>query len=360
MPVPIVLGTALLWGARVATALAVSYACEQGVAAVTDDNPIKYACYLIPGGGAGKALGGGARLAKILIKRPSFAKTVFKTIGGKVVSFIVRSPRLGIAALARVTGGLLRAVVLNPLVQAGVFVALFGAIVNTTNYVINFNINQSDDELLKKIEEQIKGFYGLLGGAVGSATGFLMCGALPGTLAFAFNPGVAAVAMAELDDEARSEVYGQAANIGRLTLQTLINAELSRQFMNKRRYLKRNISHPVSRLIQMAMGKKDFEKWGESNQPSFTIKENIIDKNIENIKDDGWKQFVENFVENFSESCVESGFIIANTIDSQIAANILAQRQIIGNPTDVSIILNAPPNVPGNNNNNRRNPPNNP
>ncbi len=334
MPLPIALGAAALFGGKVALSIAASYACENIVASATNDSPAKYACYLIPFGGGAKVVGGvtkAARLAKLIIKKPHRIVPKLVEIAGLTFKFLIKAPRQGLIGLTRMVGGLTRAVLGNALVKLGIFVGLVTAIVSTTGYIVNFNFNVTDNELNKQIEESIKSFYGLFGSAVGTATGYLMCGALPGTLLFAFNPAVALVVMSQLEEEAKSEIYSQAANIGRLTFQTLINAELNRQFMNARRYLKRDPNHPVSKLIKKAMGKEAFKKWGDDNQPSFTIKENIIDKKVESLPD-GLKQFTENFLENFTEACIESGFVVAQNIDSAIAANVLAQRNIIGNP----------------------------
>ena len=343
MPLPLALGKAAMWGAKAAVGLAASYACEKAVDKVTgqENNPLGLACYLIGGGALGKA--GKKGITKLVVKQPTVSKAVTKTFLGQAVTGLIKLPFRGLGRVGRLVGGLTRRVLRNHLVQAGIFVGLLSSTINTTNFIVNFNINASDEELLKQIESRINSFYGLFGAAVGSSLGYLMCGALPGTVAFAFNPAVGALIMRDLDEEARSDIYAQAGAIGRLSFQTLVNAELTRQFMNARRYLKRDPNHPVTKILKNIMGKKTFENWGKSNQPSFTISENVINKSIDdNIKDKGLKQFTEELLENFTEACIESGFLIAQNLDSAIAANVLAQRQIIGKPVEVSIQLNAP------------------
>jgi hypothetical protein len=258
MPLPIVLGRIGMWGAKVAAGLVASYACEKIVESKTGkDNPLGYACYLIGGVGFGKLAK--KTVPKLVVRGATKSSLVTKVVGGTLLQSIVKLPFRGLGALGKLSGGLTRLVLRNPLVQAGIFVALVSSTINTTNYVVNFNINASDEELLKQIESKINSFYGLFGAAVGSSLGYLMCGALPGTVAFAFNPAVGALIMRDLDDDARSEIYAQAGSIGRLSFQTLVNAELSRQFMNARRYLKRDQNHPVSKMLKKIMGKKTFE-----------------------------------------------------------------------------------------------------
>jgi hypothetical protein len=350
MPLPLALGAILVFGAEVAVSVAVSYACEKAVESVAGDTPYKYACYLIPGGGIFKGItkvGSAVGVIKLVIRRPFKLIPAIKFVAGLPVKFLKKVAAGGIAGTLRFVGGLARKVLGNTLVRIGIFVALVQAATTTIGYIVNFNFNVSDNELIAQIKANLEQFYELLGGAVGTATGFLMCGALPGTLLFAFNPAVALVVMAELDEEAKSELYGQVSAISQLTFQTLINAELSRQFMNARRYLKRDPKHPIAKLVKAVMGAANFKKWGDDNEPSFTIRENVIERFIESLPS-GKREFTENFYENFTESCMESGFIVAQNIDSAIAANVLAQRNIIGNPADVSIILNPPLPSPGN------------
>lgn len=221
----------------------------------------------------------------------------------------------------------------------GAFTTIWSIAVSTTSFVLNFNLNISDEELDKQIESRLNSLYGLLGGTVGRATGYLVCGALPGTIAFAFNPGMAAAAMAELDEEARQEVYQSVALIAASGVQTLINAELSNRFKSARRFLKANPDNPFSKFVRQIIGEENFRKWGESNRPSFTIQNDIIEKSVEAIPDARQRAFLENFLEEFSDACIESGFIVANNFDSYLAAQSLMQRQIIGKPTDVTITI---------------------
>ncbi|TFI53097.1 hypothetical protein BLD44_017280 [Mastigocladus laminosus UU774] len=192
---------------------------------------------------------------------------------------------------------------------------IFGEIFKFINgkYVLNFNINVTDEELDKQLESQIKRFYGLFGNVVGSSMGYLVCGAIPGALSFAFHPTLAAAIMRDLDDEAREEVLGQVNVISRTAVQTLINAELANKFKSSRRFLKKNPDNPFDQFVRGMIGEKNFKKWGDSNQPSWTIKKNIIENKVESLPG-GWKEFAEEALEAFGDSCIESGFIIANNI----------------------------------------------
>lgn len=276
-----------------------------------------------------------------IIRTLTSYKKVIKALTGVAVGLVAGAAVVGGAILAfkavAAVVGITTASVMLATVLTGLITLLWGTIVNTVNFVINFNLNISDEELDKQLVARLNAFYGLLGGVVGSATGYLVCGAIPGSVAFAFNPGVAAAAMKELDEEAREEVLQQVNVIARTAFQTLINAELSNKFKSVRRFLRLNPSNPFAKAMRKILGDENFKKWGESNRPAFTISQDIIQKRIDSIKDQRLKDFLENALENFSDSCIESGFILANNFDSQLAAYSLMNRAVLGQSTDVII-----------------------
>jgi hypothetical protein len=208
---------------------------------------------------------------------------------------------------------------------------------NTTNFVFNFNVNASDAELDAALEAKIESFYGLLGAAVGSSMGYLVCGALPGAVAFAFNPAVGAAIMRDLDDEAKDEIFQHVNSISRMAFQTFINANLAERFKSSRRFLKKNPSNPFAKAVRNLMGEENWKKWGESNRPSWTIHQDVIEKRIEAIPDKGQRQFLEEALEEFADTCLEASHIVANTLDSQMAAQALMRTATLGRPTDVRI-----------------------
>jgi hypothetical protein len=267
-------------------------------------------------------------------------KTGIRKVGRLAVNVIKSPLKWGVRTFAGLKAvGILTASLLGAQLLGGVLTNLWSAIVNTSSYVVNFNINTTDDELLEQLKSRLESFYGLLGATVGSSMGYLVCGAIPGALSFAFNPAVGAAIMRDLDDEARSEVLGQVNGIARTAFQTLINAKIAEQFKSSRRFLKQNPNNPFAKIVRRQLGEDGWKKWGDSNQPSFTISQNIIQKSIDANPDKGTRDFLENAIENFSDSCIEAGFIVANNLDSQLAANALMQRAVLGRQTDVSITI---------------------
>lgn len=206
------------------------------------------------------------------------------------------------------------------------FSAIVSTLIQTTNFVLNFNLNISDAELDDQLVSNIEALYGLVGNTIGTSMGWLVCGALPGSAMFAFNPMMAAHVMKDLDEEGKDEVTAAIAAVTRSAFQTLINAKASQAFKSTRRWLKRNPNGVLARLAKKVIGEENFRRWGESNRPSFTIKKDIIDKKIETIQDKNYRQLIENVVEEFGDSCMEAGMTLANSADAFLAAQALMNQ----------------------------------
>lgn len=99
----------------------------------------------------------------------------------------------------------------------------------------------------------------MTGNVLGSALGYITCGALPGVVAFAFNPAVAKVALRDVNEEAKEEVYSQLATIAQGALRTLVNAVTAKAFKSARRWLKRPDS-PFYDILKSKLG-KNFTQW---------------------------------------------------------------------------------------------------
>lgn len=251
---------------------------------------------------------------------------------------IITAGGIALAGLASLgTVGALSAGMIGAGITAFSLTQLVSIVASTSNFVLNFNINQTDEELDKLLVQKIEGFYGLLGTTVGTSMGYLVCGAIPGAVSFAFNPAVGAAVMRDLDDDARSEILGQVNVIARTAFQTMINAELANRFKSGRRFLKKSPDNPFSKAVRSIIGEENWQKWGAANNSSFTIHQNIIEKRIEAIPDKGKREFLERALEGFADSCLESGYIVASNLDSQLAAQALMRQSLLGRPTDVIV-----------------------
>lgn len=271
-----------------------------------------------------------------------FAKWTLKCIAGVTITF-VSAKVIGMAWAGKGIFGMVGKFGVSTL---GMMVAITGAPlitttvqtgVQTTNQILNFNINQTDDELFRQIEQKINGMHALVGTTIGTALGWLVCGALPNSLGFKFNKPLATAIAQELDEESRSELYAYIGQLIRLTTQTLFNAELVNRFTSLRKELKRNPDSDFAKFVRRTIGEENFKKWGESGQQPWTIKKNVIDAQIDKEKDPIWKQFYENTLEGFSDSCMEASMIVTNNLDAYIASQALARTNLLGRVQTVRV-----------------------
>lgn len=200
--------------------------------------------------------------------------------------------------------------------------ALYQNFVQSVSFIANFNWNITDKQLTEQLTGQLNQLYSLTGGVVGRSLGYLVCGALPGTLAFAFNPVVAAAIFQELGEEAKDEICAQLTTIKQTSFRLLVNQALAQSFMGTRRWLKRPDS-PFYGILKSLLG-ENFTKWGDANRPAFTIN-GAIEERIESIKDPKLRSFVEEAYEEFTDACVEAGEIVVEGWAASMAVNRLTQ-----------------------------------
>lgn len=253
---------------------------------------------------------------------------VKKIVVGLVIGGLVAA--VAGAGIAFFIGGAAFLLSLPLLVQLGVIVslvAILSLVIIAVQTIWNFDWAQSDAEIEEKIKASFDQYYGRVGEFAGKLTGYLVCGALPGVLSFCFNKSVAAAIFANLTEEAKDELLGDLAAIARSVLATLVNALMLKGFKSARKWIKRP-GTPLHNYIKEKMGAKNFEKWGnEKFDKPFTIA-GKVEERIEKIKDPKLRSFTEEFLEGLSEGCIEAGYIVANTIDSHMAAQTLINQRM--------------------------------
>lgn len=328
MPLPLELDKKLLAGKRIAIGLLNLFNPAAGALADFTDQVSEAAGRLTT-----KQQSTATGQAIMFVKNATLA-----TLAGVAAGALIVGAGAAIAGLASL--GTVGALTASMLVAGGIgfsVTQIVSVVTNTSNFIVNFDVNQTDEQLDELLKSKIESFYGTLGETVGSSLGYLVCGALPGAVAFAFNPTVGAAILQDIDDEARDEILGQVNSIARTAFQTIINAELANKFKSSRRFLKKNPDNPFTKAVKDLMGAENFKKWGDSHNSSWTIHQDIVEKRIEAIKDKGKREFFEEALEGFGDSCLESGYIVANNIDSQLAAQALMRQKLLGRQTEVKI-----------------------
>ncbi|MGB3652949.1 MAG: hypothetical protein WBA41_17270 [Rivularia sp. (in: cyanobacteria)] len=214
--------------------------------------------------------------------------------------------------------------------------AIWGGIVAAKEFLFNFNWNPSDAQLDNDMKQAFSSLPGLAGGFLGKASGYLLCGALPGAVIFSFNEALGTQLFIELGEEALDELAGALANIIRASFAAIGQAAFA--FSHKQiRTLWRESDDKFKKRLQKTGLKEQFvnEALAERNKP-FIIREKL-DSAVESIKQKPLREFVENFLEEFDESCVEAGYVIAGGIDNYIAQQAVTKDIMNGKPQNIEV-----------------------
>ncbi|GAX43446.1 hypothetical protein NIES4075_44590 [Tolypothrix sp. NIES-4075] len=203
--------------------------------------------------------------------------------------------------------------------------SLWGLFVSTAQFIYNFNWNITDKEIDTQINTRWAALSGMFGGALGNLVGYLGCGVLPGAVIFTFNEPLGVHVLENVTEELAEEFLANVANITRYTFQSGVQSLLLWQFKNTRNFIKSNAA-----FLQKVFGgntEKLIKAWGAEGSKPWSFAK-TVDSAVESIPNEAVKNFVEEFLEEAWEGCVEAGYVVANSIDSFIAAEKLKRTQV--------------------------------
>lgn len=189
--------------------------------------------------------------------------------------------------------------------------AIWGKLVNSLQFAINFNFGASDSQLEAQLRGQWNAYAGQFGGLVGSSLGWVLCGVVPGAIIFKFNSAMGAHVLKEVGEEALDEISANVAFLAQTGTRNLARAGFIRQFKNLRRWVNRPDS-PVYGLLPSSL----IEAWETGK--SWTIAQQIEEK-IESIPNQALENFVEEVWEEAGDSCIEAGYVVAGALDTWMA-----------------------------------------
>lgn len=277
-----------------------------------------------------------------------------KKAAGKIATWVKKNPLKALGIAVGAIAGVAAIFFLGPLLVlgAGAFLSagllvkigvlltlsvLFAAVMGIARVIWNFNWAESDTSLDQEIKVAYDGLYGLAGGFLGKSLGFLVCGAIPGAVAFSFNKGMAAAIFEGLNEEAQEELLGSLSALANATFRSFVQAQIKKQFKSARRYLKKRPNHPISKILIEKMGKKNWEAWGKTEGQTFSLS-NQVEERVEKIKDPRLRNFTEEFLEEFSETCADTMYNTVHTVESYLAAQEMMRRRGSGIDADESLV----------------------
>ncbi|MCC5641212.1 hypothetical protein LC593_36500 [Nostoc sp. CHAB 5844] len=202
---------------------------------------------------------------------------------------------------------------------------LWSLFTSTLQFIWNFDWNMSDQTIDQQIQQSWDALGGMLGGTLGNLIGYLGCGVLPGATIMAFNEPLGAYVLENVVEELAEEFLSNLANLVRYTFVSGVQSLLLWGFKNIRKFIKSNVGL-VNRLFGGGAAKA-VKAWGaEGSKPwSFAI---AVDNAVESIPNTFLRNFVEEFLEESWDGCVEAGYVVANSVESYMAAEKLKQQQL--------------------------------
>lgn len=202
---------------------------------------------------------------------------------------------------------------------------LWSLFVSTVQFIWNFDWNMSDQSIDQQIQNYWNNILGMLGGTLGNLFGYLACGVVPAATIAVFNEPLGAYVMKNVSAELAEEFLSNLAGLVKYSFMSGVQALILVGFKNIRKWIKGN-SDFFGRVFG-ANTQKAIEAWGNAGSKpwSFAI---AVNNAVESIPNEGIKNFVEEFLEEAWDGCVEAGYVVANSIDSYIAAEKL-KKQIL-------------------------------
>lgn len=193
---------------------------------------------------------------------------------------------------------------------------LMGLFINGVQQILNFNWNATDAQLDEQLKQQEIAIAAARGGLKGQFVGRLVCGIAPTAVLATFNEALALHVLMEVGEEAAEEIAASASVLIQLTLRKTINTAFVNIFKNFRGLL-RGTAIGFGRLLQNLgiLDEEAVDKANKQRNQPWSI-HSALEETIERVEDPAQEAELEEFWEEFGEACIESGYIIAGSIDS--------------------------------------------
>lgn len=175
--------------------------------------------------------------------------------------------------------------------------------------LINFNWNQTDEALEKRIVAAQARLWSVAGGTLGALLGTTLCGIYPGVRIVRVNPSKLA-AIKEVNEELYEEAMPQIRNLINATIQVGSTMAFVQIYKNARKWLK-SLSPMIKKIPLIGDSIAGWlDKWGAPDAKPWSINsgvkaviKTIDDKNIEEFYEEVWEEFL--------ESCQEAVFVLS-------------------------------------------------
>jgi len=213
------------------------------------------------------------------------------------------------------------------------FTKLWSWIVSGVQFIYNFDWNMSDTAIDKQIQGLWNSFGGILGGAAGRTIGWIGCGLVPAATVFSFNQSMGAYLLKEVGEQAIDEMLDAASEVINAGFRMGAQASFLWLYKDVRRALK-DPDNTFGQGLRAVLGNQTVDNWGTGE--SWTIAK-AVEKKIEAIPNEFWRNFTEEMLEEGSEACIEAGFAVAGGIDAWLAQQAMQRNSLLGSDRTVEI-----------------------
>lgn len=175
--------------------------------------------------------------------------------------------------------------------------------------LINFNWNQTDEDLDKRIEAAKAQLASVAGGTVGALLGVVACGIAPGAGIVRVNPSKLA-AIKEVNEELYEEALPQVRNLINATIRVGSTSAFVQIYKNSRKFLK-SLSPAIKRIPLVGESMASWlDNWGAPDAKPWSINSGV-QAVVQTISNVNIREFFEELWEEFLESCQESVFVLS-------------------------------------------------
>ena len=191
------------------------------------------------------------------------------------------------------------------------FTKLWGWVVNTSQFIYNFDFGAPDDSIESQIRAQWIALSGQLGGLTGQSLGWLIGGFIPGLITLKVNEAAGLKVLKEVGDEALDELSSALWATSQSLVRTITRSLFARSFKSVRRWLRKK-DGPFYGLLPQSLRTawEQGKSWTMAGQR---------EKKIEAIQNPFGQAFVEEANEEFGESLIEAGYVVAGGLDQYLA-----------------------------------------
>ncbi|MEC4804426.1 MAG: hypothetical protein SAJ12_10530 [Jaaginema sp. PMC 1079.18] len=191
----------------------------------------------------------------------------------------------------------------------------WGLFQQTKEFVMNFNINSTDEELDQTVKNGLISLSSQFGEFVGCGLGQVVCGGAMSAIIWKIDKGAAMKAIKAATNEAIDELGDQLGDLMRESAWQVLRWSMIAGFKSGRKFIKWANKNPkVKKYLPEGLSKA-IDNWGEEGSKPWSYSQALENK-IDSIENDHLRAFTEEFVEGFDECCAEIGYVIAGSFDS--------------------------------------------